>query len=162
MNVVAIAQLLALLAVANTAPIVAKNLLRGRFSQPLDGGVSFFDGRPLFGPSKTVRGLLFAVLAAAAAAPLIGVDWRAGVLIGALAMVGDLCSSFLKRRLNRPSSSKATGLDQVPEALIPVLACWGLLSLSVLDILVTVLVFFLGEIVLARLSYRLHFRDRPY
>ena len=125
-------------------------------------GLDFFDGRPLFGPSKTIRGLLLAVLTSSAFAPLIGLAWQTGALIGGVAMAGDLFSSFVKRRLKRPSSSKATGLDQVPESLFPALACRGLLSLSVLDILVCVLVFFVGEIILARLAYRLHFRDRPY
>ena len=40
MNLVAILQLLILLAVANFAPIAAKRLLHERFSYPLDGGSS--------------------------------------------------------------------------------------------------------------------------
>ncbi len=162
MNVTAILQLLVLLAIANSAPIAGKRLFVNRLARPIDGGLRFFDGRPLFGPSKTIRGLVSAVLVTAAAAPLVGVAWQTGVLIGSLAMAGDLLSSFLKRRLKLPSSSKATGLDQVPESLLPTLACWNILSLSVLDMAVTVVVFFVGEIVLARLSYRLHLRDRPY
>ena len=162
MNVSAIVQLLVLLMVANTAPLVAKKLLGGRFTTPLDGGLAFLDGRPLFGPSKTLRGLLSALLATAAVAPLVGVEWRIGLLIAGLAMAGDLVSSFLKRRLKRPSSSKATGLDQIPESLLPALACQGPLELSVADVGVVAAVFFVGEIVLARLSYRLHFRDQPY
>jgi CDP-archaeol synthase len=162
MNVTAIVQLLVLLAIANTVPIAGKRLFGARLAHPIDGGLQFFDGRPLFGPSKTIRGLVSAVLVTSASAPLIGVTWQTGALIGSLAMAGDLVSSFLKRRLKLPSSSKATGLDQVPESLLPALACRGLLALSVLDIAVCVLVFFVGEIVLARLSYWLHFRDRPY
>ncbi len=162
MNVTAILQLLVLLAIANSAPIAGKRLFVNRLARPIDGGLRFFDGRPLFGPSKTIRGLVSAVLVTAASAPLVGVAWQTGVLIGSLAMAGDLLSSFLKRRLKLPSSSKATGLDQVPESLLPTLACRNLLSLSVLDMAVTVVVFFVGEIVLARLSYRLHLRDRPY
>ena len=61
MNLTAIAQLLVLLAIANSAPIAGKRLLGSRFSTPLDCGMMFFDGRPLFGPSKTVRGILLAV-----------------------------------------------------------------------------------------------------
>jgi CDP-2,3-bis-(O-geranylgeranyl)-sn-glycerol synthase len=62
MNVRAILQLLILLAIANSVPIAAKRLLRDRLPYPLDGGLVFFDGRPLFGPSKTIRGILVAVL----------------------------------------------------------------------------------------------------
>lgn len=162
MNLVAIIQLLVLLAIANTAPIAGKRLLGSRLSFPIDGGLGFFDGRPLFGPSKTIRGLVSAVLATAAAAPVIGVDWRTGALIAVLAMAGDLFSSFVKRRMKLPASSKATGLDQVPESLLPAFVCRGVLALSLLDVLVLVVVFVVGQIILARLSYRLHFRDRPY
>jgi len=162
MNLAAIAQLLVLLTIANTVPIAGKRLCGKRFSTPLDGGLNLFDGRPLFGASKTVRGILLAVLTASLCAPLVGLDWRTGALIGSLAMAGDLFSSFVKRRMNWPSSSRATGLDQVPESLFPALACRNILSLSALDIALCVLLFFLGEIVLARLFYRLGFRDRPY
>jgi CDP-2,3-bis-(O-geranylgeranyl)-sn-glycerol synthase len=162
MNVGAVPQLLILLAIANSVPIAAKRLLHDRFSYPLDGGLVFFDGRPLFGPSKTIRGILVAVLVTSVCAPLIGLEWETGALIASVSMVGDLFSSFLKRRMKLPSSGKATGLDQVPESLFPAIACRNLLSLSVVDILVCVVVFFICEVILARLFYRLHFRDRPY
>ena len=162
MNFVPILQLLVLLAIANSAPIAAKRLLHERFSYPLDGGFVFLDGRPLFGPSKTIRGILSAVLGTSLCAPLIGVEWRTGALIAIVAMGGDLFSSFVKRRMKLPASAKATGLDQVPESLFPALACKNLLSLSVMDILVCTLVFFVGEVILARVFYKLHFRDRPY
>jgi hypothetical protein len=77
-------------------------------------------------------------------------------------MAGDLLSSFIKRRLDRPPSSRATGLDQIPESLIPLLACRTALSLTVWDIIVTAALFFAGEVALSRLFYRLRLRDRPY
>ena len=55
-------RLLLLLGAANTAPIVIKRVLGGRWNAPLDGGLRFVDGRPLLGPSKTVRGLVAAVV----------------------------------------------------------------------------------------------------
>ena len=162
MDPVAILQLLVLLGVANGAPVIAKKLLGGFLAQPLDGNARFIDRRPLFGPSKTRRGVLISVAATAAAAPLVGIGWPVGVLIGATAMAGDLFSSFVKRRLNRPPSSRATGLDQIPEALFPLLACEGLLGLTVADIVITVAAFFGGEVVLSRLLYRFGLRDQPY
>jgi hypothetical protein len=77
-------------------------------------------------------------------------------------MAGDLFSSFLKRRLNLPPSSKATGLDQLPESLIPLLACRAVVDVSAIDIVVAASVFFVGEVVFARLFYALKLRDRPY
>jgi hypothetical protein len=77
-------------------------------------------------------------------------------------MAGDLFSSFLKRRLNRAPSSRASGLDQVPESLFPLLACRNLLSLTAVDIAACVMMFFAGEVLLSRLLYALQIRDRPY
>jgi CDP-archaeol synthase len=155
-------QLLILVMLANGTPVVARKILGERCSYPLDGGVDFVDGRPLFGRSKTIRGVVLAVLVTAAAAPLIRLDWEIGALVGSLAMAGDLVASFLKRRLNLPPSSRASGLDQVPEALFPLLACRNLLSLTIADIGTGVALFFIGEVLLSRVLYTFHLRDRPY
>ncbi len=157
-----ILQLTLLLAAANGAPVIATKLFGGVFSLPLDGGVGFVDGKPLFGKSKTVRGIALAVLLTAISAPVVGLGWKIGAAVGSVAMAGDLFSSFVKRRLRLPPSSRATGLDQIPESLFPLLACRGALSLSDLDIAISVAIFFFGEIVLSRLLYRAHLRDRPY
>ena len=63
MHVLAILQMMALLTLANGAPVVAKKIFGGRFSLPLDCRVRFFDGRPLFGTSKTFRGIAVSILA---------------------------------------------------------------------------------------------------
>jgi CDP-2,3-bis-(O-geranylgeranyl)-sn-glycerol synthase len=162
MHIVPILQLMALLTLANGAPVVAKKIFGARFALPLDFGVAFFDGRPVFGASKTFRGILVAVLAAAAGAPLIGLDPMIGLTVAGAAMAGDLFSSFVKRRLNRPPSSQALGLDQIPESLLPMLACRDALSLTAIDITLGVAIFFAGELVLSRLLFRAHLRDEPY
>ena len=71
-------------------------------------------------------------------------------------------SSFVKRRLNFPPSSRALGLDQVPESLFPMLACRDPLSLTIADIALGVGIFFIGELILSRLLYQVHVRDEPY
>lgn len=162
MHTLLIAQLFLLLTVANGAPVVAKKILGRRFAWPLDGGAKFFDGHPLFGASKTVRGVALAVVATAIAAPILGLTWKIGAVIGAFAMIGDLASSFVKRRLNRPLHSRATGIDQIPESLLPLLAVTCELSLSALDVIAGTAAFFAGEILLSRLLYRVRLRDRPY
>jgi CDP-archaeol synthase len=159
---VIILQLLILLMLANGTPVIAKDILRNRLAYPVDGGTKFVDGHPLLGASKTIRGILLSVLVTSACAPLVGLDLKTGLLVGSSAMAGDLLSSFAKRRLNLPPSSRATGLDQIPESLIPLLACRSSLSLSGVDIVVTVAIFFVGEVLLSRLLYRIHVRDRPY
>lgn len=68
MQFLPVVKLLVLLTLANGTPIAAKNIFGPRFSFPLDGGTNLWDGRPLFGPSKTVRGILVSILVTTAAA----------------------------------------------------------------------------------------------
>ena len=151
-----------LLTIANGAPVVAKKLLGTRLALPLDAGALFFDGRPWLGPSKTVRGVVASVVTTAVVAPLLGLSLSTGGLVAAMAMIGDLFSSFVKRRLKFPSSSQAIGLDQVPESLLPLLACRETLSLTYPDVAIVVGIFIVGELILSRLLYDLHVRDEPY
>lgn len=153
---------LLLLAVANGAPVLGHKLFGSRLGYPLDGGWRFVDGRPLLGPSKTLRGVVLALAAATVAAPLLGLAWITGALLAGLSMLGDLASSFIKRRLGRPPSSRALLLDQVPESLFPLLGLRVPLGLTAWDIALVVLAFFVLELLLSRLLYRLHLRDQPY
>ena len=151
-----------LLAIANGTPVIAEKLL-GRFlSYPLDAGKTFIDGRPLLGSSKTIRGIVVAVLATSACAPVLGIAWTTGLLVGVAAMAGDLISSFIKRRMGRPPSSRALGLDQIPESLLPALACKGLLALTAADVIAIVALFSVGELILSRLLFKMHIRKEPY
>jgi CDP-2,3-bis-(O-geranylgeranyl)-sn-glycerol synthase len=155
-------RLLLLLGIANAAPIALEHWLGPRWNAPLDGGLRFIDGRPLLGPAKTWRGLAAAVAAGSVGAPLLGLPVWIGTLIGAAAMVGDALSSFIKRRLGIPSSGRATGLDQIPEALLPLLAVQQQLHLSLALIAGITLAFFALVIPLARWSYQHGLRTRPY
>jgi CDP-2,3-bis-(O-geranylgeranyl)-sn-glycerol synthase len=155
-------RLLILLVLANGVPLAARTLIGDRWSAPVDGDRRFVDGRPIFGRSKTIRGAALAILATTAAAPLLGLEWRIGAVVGAVAMAGDLFSSFCKRRLGLPPSRPALGLDQIPEALFPLLACKMLLALPLSGIALLVAIFFAGEVVLSRLLYAFRLRDRPY
>lgn len=162
MEFVLLIKLLFLLAVANGAPVIAKNIFRSVADWPVDGGLFFVDGRPLLGRSKTWRGLACALPATAVAAALLGWDWHFGAGIAAAAMAGDMLSSFIKRRLGLPASSMALVLDQIPEALLPLLWYREELGLGVADIVVVSCGFFVAELVLSRLFYRWNWRDRPY
>ena len=162
LNVLIDVKVLILLFVANGAPVIAKDILRGRFQVPLDGGLRFPDGQPVLGHSKTIRGIFFSLLGTAIATPLVGLNWTIGLLIAGAAMSGDLVSSFFKRRLKRPPSSRAIGIDQLPEAVFPLLVCMKLLSLNVWDVIAVALAFLVAELVISRLLYKLHIRDRPY
>jgi len=154
--------ILLLLGVANGTPILVKRIFGKYFGAPLDNGWIFVDGRPLFGSSKTLRGIVCSVLMTAAAAPLLGFSWVVGAGLASAAMLGDLFSSFLKRRLNRPLHSQALGIDQIPESLLPLLLLRQTLALNLWDMAGLVAAFVVLELWLSRLLYKLHIRDRPY
>ena len=157
-----IAKILLLLAVANGAPVLARWLLKDWAGTALDGGKRFADGRPILGSSKTWRGLVSAIAATALAAPLAGLPLFMGLITGVTAMLGDLLSSFVKRRLGLAPSAMALGLDQIPESLLPLLALRFFLPLTLADGARILAAFFGGELLLSRLLYQLHIRDRPY
>lgn len=156
MHYLVVLKLLSLLALANGSPIVAKRVFGDKFAQPLDGNIRFFDGHPLFGASKTVRGILASLFITSVCAPLLGLKLVVGLLVASTAMGGDLLSSFVKRRFGLPPSSKAMGLDQIPESLFPLLACRQPLSLTVLDIVAGTTIFFVGAVL-----FEQHVRARP-
>ena len=162
MQLLLILQLLLLMTLANGTPILAKKIFGPRFARPLDTGIIFFDGRPLFGASKTIRGILASILVTTTSAPLIGLNLTIGAIVSGAAMAGDLLSSFVKRRLNLSPSSQALKLDHVPESLFPMLACRDALSLTIADIAIGVGIFFIGGLILSRLLFRAHLRDEPY
>ena len=162
MHPLGIMKALVLLTLANTTPLLAKRLARSRCSYPIDGGIRILDGESLLGESKTIRGISLALLVTSVSAPLVGVDWKVGLRAASAAMAGDLLSSFIKRRTHLPPSSRATGLDQVPESLFPLLACRKALSLSTVDIAAGVLAFVVREVVFSRLLYKYRLRDQPY
>src|SRR5260221_12482613 len=122
MHLLLIAKLILLLSIANGTPVAVKRALRDRFSQPLDGGLTLFDGRRLFGPSKTLRGAFASVVLTTAATPMFGLEPSMGAVVGGMAIIGDLFCSFLKRRLGFAPSSQPLLVDQIHEALLPVLA----------------------------------------
>ena len=162
MHYVALAQLLILVSLANGSPVIAKLILGETYAWPIDGNTHFIDGRPSLGRSKTIRGVVISLLVTALGAPLVGLQFKIGLLVAATAMAGDLLSSFLKRRFGLAPSSRATGLDQIPEVLFPLLACRSTLSLTVVDITAGCAIFLVGEVLLSRLFFRLRLRDRPY
>lgn len=156
------AQILVLLFAANGGPIITERLLGKHCPWPVDGGARFIDGRPLLGPSKTWRGLVGAIVCAALAAGLFGFSPATGMLVGAGAMLGDLLSSFIKRRLGIDSSGMALVLDQVPESLFPLLMVRSKFGLAESDLVGLVTAFVVLELILSRILFWLHIRRQPY
>ncbi|MEE4281404.1 MAG: CDP-archaeol synthase [Pseudomonadales bacterium] len=154
--------LLLLLLAANGSPILAKRLLGDRFTRPVDGGLLFFDGRPLLGASKTWRGVVAGVGVTALLAVLLGYPVFVGACFGLASLSGDALSSFAKRRFNVPPSGQAFGLDQIPEAFLPLWVLRDTLEIDLIAISVVVGLFVVGELLLSRVMYAIGVRDRPY
>jgi CDP-2,3-bis-(O-geranylgeranyl)-sn-glycerol synthase len=161
-NTLLIFKLLFLLFLANGTPVLAKRLLGSRLAYPLDAGKDFFDGQPLFGVSKTYRGAISSVLVTAAGAALVGYSMATGALFALASLAGDLVSSFIKRRMDLEPSSRTLVLDQLPESILPLVFLWQTLGLSASTAATTVIAFFVGEIVLSKVLFRLNIRDHPY
>jgi CDP-2,3-bis-(O-geranylgeranyl)-sn-glycerol synthase len=151
-----------LLTLANSAPVLARWLLGDLWDQPLDSALVLRDERRLFGRSKTWRGLIAASLACALACAALGRGWPLGAALGALAMLGDLLASFIKRRLGLDAEARAPRLDSIPEALVPAWVLREPFAFSGLDVLLVVLLFMLTVRLASPLLYRLRLRSRPW
>ena len=149
---------LTLLGVAHMAPWAAAYLLGDRLAAPIDGGMTLRDGRRVLGDHKTWRGLVAAVLTCAAAGALLGYSISLGTAFAILALAGDAVSSLIKRRLRLEPGAEFPALDQIPEALIPLLGLWSPLGIGPSAVWVLTGVFTLAD--LAAMPLRRHSQNR--
>lgn len=162
MEFVVLGQLLVLILVANGTPVLMAWASTDGLALPVDRGKRFSDGRPVLGPTKTYRGILLSILFTVGAAVALGLPAAVGLKVAVFAMLGDLTSSFVKRRLGKPSSSMALGLDQIPESLFPLLAVQHQFELDLVEVLGMTALFFILELGLSRVLYSLNIRKQPY
>jgi hypothetical protein len=141
---------LILLITANSVPWMLGRVLGERWNSPLDLGLVLRDGRRLLGSHKTWRGLVGSSLLCAAAAALCQLDWRLGAEFGAISLLGDSLSSLLKRRLNFAPGREVPVLDQLPEALLPLMVFRGPLGLDAVSIVSVTAVFALLDVLSTR------------
>ncbi len=137
---------LLLLCTANTAAWAAGRLFGRRWAAPLDFGLVLKDGQRLFGSHKTWRGLLAGAAASGLLAAALGPGFALGAAFGAISMAGDALSSTIKRRLGREPGTEVPGLDQVPEAMLPLAVFGPALGLGFLAMVGVTLAFMLLDI----------------
>lgn len=155
-------QLLLLILVANGAPIIGRNIFQKTFNQPIDAGRILSDGNPVFGSSKTWRGVCASLLMTVIVAYLLDLGIATGLLVSTAAMTGDLLASFIKRRLGLVESSMAILLDQVPESLFPAILLMQVKAIHLLDVTYMVIAFIILELVMSWLLFKIGVRRRPY
>lgn len=155
-------ELFVMLVLANGAPVVAARLLKGRWAWPVDGGHVWRDGRPLLGRTKTWRGLVSGTLTCALFSFIFGLGLVFGLLFGLLGLAGDLASSFTKRRLGLESSARALGLDQIPEAALPMALAVAWLPLGWEAACLVVGLFTLANVAVSPILFRLGIRGQPH
>ena len=154
--------LLLLIIIANGAPVVIQALFNDVFNTAIDFGHKLPDNNPIFGVSKTWRGLFAALIITAIAAWLLGHSPQTGLLVAIYAVTGDLTSSFIKRRMGKPTSSMAPLLDQIPESLLPALMLADAFNLNSASVMQLVLIFIIVELLLSNILSRWGIRKRPY
>jgi predicted MPP superfamily phosphohydrolase len=123
-------KILMILLVTNTAPILSGALFPKARRWPLDKGRRLADGRPLLGEHKTLWGLLSGIGAAGIFSLLMGLPLTVGLLIGLASLLGDLLTSFLKRRLGLVEGDTAHLFDHLLEGALPLLLCKHLFAIS--------------------------------
>ncbi|RMJ04500.1 MULTISPECIES: CDP-archaeol synthase [Marinobacter] len=155
-------ELFVLLVLANGVPVVVARLLPNSTDWPVDAGLTWADGRPLFGPSKTWRGFILGTVACSLFALWLELGWLFGVLFGALSLLGDLLSSFIKRRIGLAPSARAVWLDQMPEAALPMLMAWLWFPLPLWEVAAIAVLFALSNMLFSPLLFRLGIRKQPH
>ena len=151
-----------LLMAANIAPLIVAAMLGRRLSSPLDGGALAKDGRRVLGDSKTWRGCAASLFATVAVGGLLNVAPRLAARFSLLSMSGDVFSSFWKRRIGIEVHGRSALLDQLPEAVLPLLLLRRRLATSRRDVFDAIFVFTVLEEPVSRLFFRFGLRDRPF
>lgn len=103
----------------NLVPPLMAFFLGTTCETPIDRGKIFLDGKPILGPHKTFRGFIGAIVVGTLVAPILGFSLADGCILAFLSMLGDLASSFVKRRFGFLSGTVVVGWDQFFECAIP-------------------------------------------
>lgn len=155
-------QILFLLLATNGMPVLVARIFQSHGDVPVDFGRRLRDGHPVFGSSKTWRGLISAIATSCILSIMFGYGSLFGLVFGLLVMTGDLCSSFVKRRRGLAPGTRTVGWDQVPESLIASIYAAAVLGVTWWWAVVWMLTFALVQMLLSRPLYWLRIRKNPY
>lgn len=142
---------LLLVIVANAAAWAAGRLIPPPWREPVDGGAVLADHERVLGDHKTWGGLIAGAVACGAVALLLQRTFLLGVAFGLLSLAGDCGSSFVKRRLRLRPGTETPLLDQLPEALVPLVVLAHPLGLHAVQCVIVALAFSLLDFAASRL-----------
>lgn len=111
------------------------------------------DGARLLGDHKTWRGVLAGEIGCAVAGRLLGYSWALGVAFAALSLAADAASSCVKRRLRLSPGAEVPALDQLPEALVPLLVLARPIGISIAAAFAVAIVFFCLDLATVQLRH---------
>jgi CDP-2,3-bis-(O-geranylgeranyl)-sn-glycerol synthase len=166
---------------ANIAPIIAaKAPFLRQFSYPLDCYTKF-QGKRVFGPHKTIRGLLAGIIVAIVTVYLqiflytrlpwlhqfVPLDYTQidpvvlGILQAVGALLGDAIKSFFKRQIGIPSGQSWFPFDQIDYTLGAILFTLFYVHLSAQQYLIAFLLWFILHPITTFLGWLLKLKDSP-
>ncbi|MGC8719046.1 MAG: CDP-archaeol synthase [Thermodesulforhabdaceae bacterium] len=125
-------------------PPVLAVIMEDRWALPLDFNRRFLDGKPILGKHKTIRGIVGSTVAATVTASAFGLTHSEGFLLALLGMLGDSITSFIKRRLDKPSGTIMPVIDQLLEGLLPLIAIKELHQIGMISFILILFIFSLG------------------
>jgi CDP-2,3-bis-(O-geranylgeranyl)-sn-glycerol synthase len=132
-------------------------------------GKKFSDGRRIFGDGKTTRGFvgglivgtIVGLLQGIAEAPL-GEHLLLGFLLALGALLGDLASSFIKRRLDIERGGAAPGLDQLGFVVVALMLASPVRLPTWQEIAAILIITPPIHLVTNFIGYKLGLKSRPY
>ena len=148
-------KILILLFLINGTPPVLTFFFPEILKRPLDNNYNFWDGYPVLGKHKTIRGFFSAVIAGSLFGYFIGFSLFISILAGLFSMLGDCISSFIKRRLKLKEGTSIPGLDQIFEGGFPLLLFYWVYSLSWQITLGSLLIFIIIAFKVSKISKKL-------
>ncbi len=106
---------------------------------PVDGGESWVDGKPMLGKNKTLRGCIAGILLGAFVGVIQG-NIIGGFLQATGAILGDLISSFLKRRYDYAPGSSMPIVDQLDFITLAVILSYPFQATNLLSVAIILII----------------------
>ena len=106
---------------------------------PVDGGEPWVDGKPMLGKNKTIRGCIAGILMGSMVGVIQG-NIIGGFLQATGAILGDLISSFLKRRYDYKPGSSMPIVDQLDFITLAVILSYPFQATNLLSVAIIMII----------------------